>query len=449
MEAQGGYILHLDATCEGDSPHLMSGLDEISEIVLHNIKLSSESKENIIPFFTKVKKVYGNPRAIVHDMGKGILNAVEKVFPNTPDFVCHFHFLRDIGKDLFAKENDIIRNRLKHYAIQGRLRQKAKQFKKIIDLHPGLDECLSASLENKKIEKWALKQMPAVATYALIQWTLDGKKYGNGYGFPFDRPYLVFYQRLKTIYSESEKLQKIHLRDNAKDNKPFVKLHCLLNDIINDKPLYKTILQMQEKTSVFDRLRTALRIANPEQNQGLNDDGDDMDIKTIEEGVKDFRNWLTHDDRYSENIDYQKMIEQIDKYWKKLFADPITVDTPLGKTTIQPGRTNNILERFFRDIRRGYRKKSGVNSMSKTLKAMLADTPLVKNLENQEYLKIILNGKATLEERFAEIDAKVVREELRKSQEDLEKVPPKINGIIKELKFPETLVKMFSRHLKI
>jgi hypothetical protein len=34
MNAQGGYILHLDGTCEGDSPHLMSSIDALSKIVL-------------------------------------------------------------------------------------------------------------------------------------------------------------------------------------------------------------------------------------------------------------------------------------------------------------------------------------------------------------------------------------------------------------------------------
>jgi hypothetical protein len=32
-------------------------------------------------------------------MGKGICKATAKVFPGTPDFICHFYFLRDIGKD--------------------------------------------------------------------------------------------------------------------------------------------------------------------------------------------------------------------------------------------------------------------------------------------------------------------------------------------------------------
>ncbi len=33
---------------------------------------------------------------------------------------------------------------------------------------------------------------------------------------------------------------------------------------------------------------------------------------------------------------------------------------------------------------------------------MLADMPLVKNLDNPQYMKILLNGKANLEELFAE-----------------------------------------------
>jgi len=56
MQSRGGYILHLDATYENKSPLLMSGLDSITEIVLNNIKLSSESADQIIPFLRQIKK---------------------------------------------------------------------------------------------------------------------------------------------------------------------------------------------------------------------------------------------------------------------------------------------------------------------------------------------------------------------------------------------------------
>ena len=74
------------------------------------------------------------------------------------------------------------------------------------------------------------------------------------------------------------------------------------------------------------------------------------------------------------------------------------------------------MERFFRDFKRTQRKKGGANSLSKAMKAMIADTPLVKNLENEKYMNIILNGKNTLAERFSEVDVMLVREDLLQKQ---------------------------------
>ena len=104
MALRGGYILHLDGTCEADSPQLFTGIDGIAHIVLDNIKLPSEKAELLIPFLRRIKRQYGDPIALVHDMGHGLMSAIGEVFTGVRDFICHFHFLRDIGKDLFEKE---------------------------------------------------------------------------------------------------------------------------------------------------------------------------------------------------------------------------------------------------------------------------------------------------------------------------------------------------------
>ena len=132
MALRGGYILHLDGTCEADSPHLFTGIDGIAQIVLDNIKLPSEKAELLIPFLRRIKRQYGDPIALVHDMGRGILSAIDAVFTGVPDFICHFHFLRDIGKDLFEKEYAKIRNRLKKHKIRSVLRQRLKALEKVI-----------------------------------------------------------------------------------------------------------------------------------------------------------------------------------------------------------------------------------------------------------------------------------------------------------------------------
>ena len=212
---------------------------------------------------------------------------------------------------------------------------------------------------------------------------------------------------------------------------------------MDDAALRKSVAQLDDRASVFDDLRQALRIALPEGNNGLNDDGDGTDIKTIEERVKAFRDRITADSSLAGKTEYKKMIQQVDTYWEKLFADPIAVDTPQGKVFIQPQRTNNILERLFRDLKKRARKRTGTISLNKILKTILSDTPLVKNLDNEEYLNILLDGCDTLEGRFARIDSNMVVAELKKAKKEPGRLPAGPKKMIREPTFPQKLGLLF------
>ena len=61
---------------------------------------------------------------------------------------------------------------------------------------------------------------------------------------------------------------------------------------------------------------------------------------------------------------------------------------------------------------------------------------------------ILLNGKTTLEELFAEINSRIVREEMTKIQADSERIPTKIRRIIKRPRFPQIIVDLFTDHLE-
>ena len=441
MSKRGGYILHVDGTCEGDSPHLFCGLDGISEIVLGAIKAPSEKKEELIPFFRRLKEQYGIPIALVHDMGVAILRAIAVVFPGIADFICHFHFLRDIGKDLLLYDHQKIMNRLKKNDIRGSLRRKANYLKGKIDSDAETITKFSQALEDGTFTSGYLKSMPDIATYFLIKWTLESSCQSQGYGFPFDRIHLDFYLRLKELHRILRDINDVHLGNEAQKNGPFIRVWKLLDEVLKDKELIDAVTNMEAKVKVFDKLRKALRIALPESKNGLNDEGDETCIKTIEKEVTEFRKWIQSNEE--RKMTYAKMIEQIDKYWIKLFADPITVNTPDGPVAILPQRTNNMLERFFRKMKRLGRKKSGTASLNKMLKAILADTPLVRNLENEEYMDIILNGYATLAERFSQIDAKLVREQLKEALKNEEKMPAEVKKIISMPDLPNKISVLF------
>ena len=445
MQTRGGYICHLDATCEGRDPLLMSSIDSLSEIVLGNVKLPAEDAEHIVPFLERIKEAFGIPLALVHDMGKAILAAVAKVFPDVPDFICHFHFLRDIGKDFLGAEYDTIRKRLSKHGISAKLRYRAKQLKSTMDSNPELIQALETGIQDATLPTDARQFLPVVNTYTLIQWALQGKSEGHGYGFPFDRPHLAFAKRIRHLNTDIESLKDIHLRGEWKDNGPYFKLHVDLKKIMKDRTLWKTVAAIEEKIIVFEKLRGAMRIAPESGRDGLNDEGHKGNIRTIENRMKKFRTWLTRRKDYPQNTSARKMIEQIEKYWGKLFADPITVQTPSSPILIQPQRTNNILEQFFRSLKRANRRRTGNASSSRMLRTILAETPLVQNLENPTYMKILLNGKASIEEVFAEIEIDTLRQAFREARDAPEKTPSKLKPLIAMPDFPEKLVSMVAK----
>ena len=211
----------------------------------------------------------------------------------------------------------------------------------------------------------------------MIHWALDTTGQLEGYGFPFDCSHLVFYQRLRVLYD------LVDTSDHAQFDKRFFNLWRPLNKIINDQQLKSAATQIEKKMTTFKQLRKALSITVSPNKKGLNDDGEDANIKSIAGKVRLFRSKVMADKKQSQIKSYQKMIKQIDKYWDKLFADPITVETSSGQITLQPQRTNNILERFFRDLKRRNRKRGSTISLNKRLTSMLADTPLITDFHGK------------------------------------------------------------------
>ena len=87
-------------------------------------------------------------------------------------------------------------------------------------------------------------------------------------------------------------------------------------------------------------------------------------------------------------------------------------------------------------MRRGHRRKTGNDSMRRTLQAMLADTPLVKNLDNPDYMEMLLDGKANLEELFADLGTMPLKS-IDEMQEDADRILPGFRKLMKLKILPE------------
>ncbi len=169
-----GIILHLDCTCEGDSPKLASSIDELSGFVVYATKLRTEDADEIADFLRRIMELFGSPLAGVSDMSKGSVSAVDTVFDDIHHVICHDHFLLNAGKYLFEAEKNVLSKRLSQAGISGHLKTLRRNLEK-------KGHILSVSQIEQYLQA-PTEQSVQLLAYCLILWVLDHASAGNGYG---------------------------------------------------------------------------------------------------------------------------------------------------------------------------------------------------------------------------------------------------------------------------
>ena len=444
LDAAGGYVLHLDSTCRKGSSHLMTGLDEISGLVLHNVKMGSENCAETEEFLRTLEESFGPPAAASCDMSAPILAALGAVFRGTPVFICHFHFLRDLGKDLLEPLYAVVRARLRRHGVKIELARIQRDLALRFGVTP---EAVAKLVERDGGGKPAKADgaSRAVALSALVRSALEAGGESDGCGFPFDRPHLKFFQRTKDVLEAMKTLRgfgEVEPRMRRNQDSAIGKLGALHDD----RKLSAAAKELELLSAVFDRLRTAMRIAEPDMGNGLNDNGY-HDMTSIEGRVGDFRVGLAKDKAMMARESIQSMLDQMDKYWNMLFCDPITLQTPTGERTVQPQRTNNILEQFFRRLGHNHRKRTGSNPSPRSLDKMPVDLPLVANLDNQDYMRMLLGNCESLEQRLAKVDRSLVSERMEMTRKSIGWLPRKICEKLREKLAPARIAGYFRRKI--
>ena len=101
MKSNGGYTLSVDAVQSKNSPLIFVCRDLISGKALKTKIVESENEIDITEILKWIKETFGNPIAVVSDMNPGIKKSIESVLPNIKHQYCQFHFLKNLGKDLY------------------------------------------------------------------------------------------------------------------------------------------------------------------------------------------------------------------------------------------------------------------------------------------------------------------------------------------------------------
>ena len=147
-----------------------------------------------------------------------------------------------------------------------------------------------------------------------------------------------------------------------------------LKHIVDDSALKKTVEQYKTKLKVFSDLRDALGVALKSTKQGLrqNDEStSSQELKKIKTAVNKFMH------SFEEQIDtttdeslkasFISVKKRIEKYWNRLFADPLVVPINGEEKIFYVHRTNNIMEHQFRSMAYSYRRVHGNHSIRRNL----------------------------------------------------------------------------------
>jgi len=413
IEKQGGYILHLDATCEGDSPKLVSSIDPISGFVLYSAKLKSENKDDLILFLKEIKKRLGVPLAVVSDMGKGIESAAKGVFPDTPHYICHFHFLKAIGIALFDNERKALQNALSKAGILGKLKTFRR---KMGDRFGDIPISKIESFLDNAEEYGKTLVASELSVYYLVLWILDHCSVGDGYGFPFDHSHLSFHNRLKTAYSMLKQVSSFYSTTN-RNRKTIWKLYHLIKDIVENSTLEKKVQQYEVKLTVFSELREALGTAPENVKNGLSlmkESGGHKELKMMKKAITQFETDLKEktestDDKRLRNS-FKRIIDKLRESRAGLLTDPLVVEVNGSKRVIFISRTNNILEHHFRRFNYWCRRIHGNHSVRRNLEHIPEQFPIVENLNNPSYVQLVFGDETNIAEKFATISIKRIRE---------------------------------------
>ncbi len=422
MVRDGGWPMHADATCEDGRGTMLVILAGWRRWVLGSWKIPTENAEAILACGRSTVQRFGEPCAIMHDLGKAMISAcgdlAAELRATIKVLACHSHFLADVGCDLLQPGHDALRNALRRLKLRGALRAFARDM--------GRD--LAAELEPARegFQDWQ-RQAPDSRTLpagdagigvvrGLAQWTFDYAATEKSRNFPFDRPYLDLYDRCV----RARRVVDGWLRTPPEDRhvlRVLRRLGRILDPVRQETDLVRVARDLRVRVNLFDDLRTTLRLSpgsygrsQPGSKRPLTLRQARTELRDIRAEIKRFVASLRK--RRPQRGPAQDLREAIDvirehlnKHGESLWGHEVRLPAKAGGGVRLVDRTNNLPEHFFHGMKHGERRRSGRKNLARDFEMLPPESALVQNFNHPDYLAIVCGSLDRLPRVFAEMDA--------------------------------------------
>ncbi len=451
MDARGGYILHIDGTCEEASRVLLVCMDSLSMQVLESRRIPSESHDQVRDVLRGVDRDWGRPLAIVHDLRRALITAAGEVFPGVGQFVCHYHLAADVGKDILSPHVDRLRRVLRRTKVRPKLRQLVRSLKRFALCENSGDHVVSTLLSLRSAE--ALRQRCTAESakgvvHALACWVLAYAQDGEGYGVPFDLPYVSFYERIVQVAQMLKAAGPLDCKTRRGPLRELNQLRQILAVVVDGEEsaeLRQIVTDTKCDQRIFERFRKALRICPKGGKQRKDEERGSraLSARRHRRVLQNLRTSLTRQARAGgvSARACEIVVQHLEKYWEYLFGHVLR----RGNRTIVVPRTNNDEEGMFRIVKRQCRRLHGRKDLSHDLEAMSPAVPLLRNLSNRNYCETVYGGSEPehIAVRFSRVDPESAAALLTSWRQEtiLHRIPRKLEKLTN---FPEQLARFIS-----
>ena len=355
------YMLHLDGTGESGGEIVFMAKDGITGITMDACIMPSESSEYITPFLQGISDTFGEPVSVLRDMGIAIRESVSIVFPGILQLICHYHFIKALGKDVFSSYTELRSSMVSTKALAA----------------------ISTVMVTEKGDGivYAEKLWIAIASeYILYPRNIPSK-------YPFALPYFEILKRCMEI----EVMLKSIIRWNAthmKIVKPVTDIYATVIGITHSTVVLERYRIIVRAWKWFESVRNALRVSRDMSSHGFKNES--MDINAMGKDLDDALSDIIKEGEFTggelKRISgiFSKRIED----HRKELLSPVTGKN--GKT-INVVRHNGIEEIGHRWSRMHIRRRTGRSQTAREMGKYGALTAVLSNVENKHYIENILS----------------------------------------------------------
>jgi len=411
LERDGGWPLHVDATGEAGRGTMLVVLAGWRKWVLGSWKIATERADLVLPCLRETVRRFGPPCAAMRDLGKAMTPALNELVSDLPQSIpvlaCHQHFLADVGKDLLEPAHAELRGLFRRTKVRPKLRalvrelgrelgtdiNEARQAVLAWQSHTGTDHRVGLGLEGKATVR------------ALAQWVLDFKADATGLDFPFDRPYLDFFDRCKMAMRAIDAFLRTPPEDN-KVRRLLERCHRYLEPVASEVPFRSVTERLRRRAALFDELRGVLRMtattspSEVETADDLEQMHEQLDALIVSLRQRRPARGPAQDTR--EAIDL--ILQHLDTHGDNLWGHAIVRPDSAGGGVRMVARTNFLAESFFGDFKHDERRRSGRKNLGQDLEHMPAEAALARNFLREDYVSVVCGSLDNLPQAFAELD---------------------------------------------